>query len=337
MDPGTIVRAICHHFPTRAIPIFRVVANIIINDGGYCEPAQQQLLAGVLVFFCVLVFAVRFTDTYTASNGGIFHVILIPFYGPLCSQLPSQWDKDQVATHFHTTPADFVAASAATGCFLLVSVFCNPMVMCFFPNTGNPHAPYSTGYPFQGQPNRDGTSTFGRAVVAILPVFACLIAMLFFICLTPKRQMIGRQNLVDTVPVPFFNAEEEPNQNDPEDPQFQFQFSNESQTQRGGSATQQQQQQGNATQQQQGNATQQQQGSATQQQQQQYQQQQQQQYQQQQQQQQQGSGMQLQRQGSATQQGKRGVGFMLPSAGGGTLGNGGGSGAGLERLDERQS
>ena len=61
----------------------------------------RGLVTALLVIFCLLVVFSNFTDTYTASNGSKFIVILMPFYGPLCFSLPTDFDKDRVYEFFY--------------------------------------------------------------------------------------------------------------------------------------------------------------------------------------------------------------------------------------------
>ena len=61
----------------------------------------RSLVVAILVLFCFLVIAASFTDTYTASNGLKFVVLLLPFYGPICFSLPTDFDKDRVYEFYY--------------------------------------------------------------------------------------------------------------------------------------------------------------------------------------------------------------------------------------------
>ena len=42
-----------------------------------------------------------FTDHYPALDGSKHLVLLVPFYGPMCFNLPSDLDKDRVYENFY--------------------------------------------------------------------------------------------------------------------------------------------------------------------------------------------------------------------------------------------
>ena len=51
--------------------------------------------------WCLMVFVTSFTDHYLASNQTKYVVLLIPFYGPMCFSLPSEFDKDRMYELFY--------------------------------------------------------------------------------------------------------------------------------------------------------------------------------------------------------------------------------------------
>ena len=54
-----------------------------------------------MVVWTLIVMGSCFTDHYLASNDQKYLVLLIPFYGPLCFNLPSDLDKDRVYEFFY--------------------------------------------------------------------------------------------------------------------------------------------------------------------------------------------------------------------------------------------
>lgn len=170
-------------FPTGTLTAFFIMSNIIINDVGDCEPQQRQLMIALVVIFAVMNFLVCFTDTYTGSNQQKFWVLVMPFYGPVCFSLPTDFDKDRVYDHYYLKIRDYMHAMISTLAFLLVITFTNPISMCLFPS---------------GMSN--GTTRFDPAIIRTVPVVVAIITSLIMVCLGPPRQMIGYQNVPDTCP-----------------------------------------------------------------------------------------------------------------------------------------
>ncbi len=88
-------------FPFKTITVYVILGNVIINNAAECATQQQQLLIALLVIFCILHILACFSDTYTASNSIKSWVFIIPFYGPLCFSLPTDFDKDRVYEHYY--------------------------------------------------------------------------------------------------------------------------------------------------------------------------------------------------------------------------------------------
>lgn len=139
------VTKIAYYFPTCAITSFWIIANLIINNTNNCSRATQwvilhvilwnaqqklvsthacegyttsclscrQLVSAVLALFCILVVVTSFTDTYTASNGLKFIVLLVPLYGPVCFSLPSDFDKDRVYEFYYLKVSRFIVQIAS--------------------------------------------------------------------------------------------------------------------------------------------------------------------------------------------------------------------------------
>lgn len=180
MDAITRISAF---FPTNTLTVYFIMSNVIINDSGSCMPQQRQLMIALLVIFCILNVMACFTDTYTASNQQKFWVFIIPFYGPLCFSLPTDYDKDRVYEFYYLKIRDYVHAFASLLTFLLVIIFTNPICMCLFPGEDD-----------------NGTSRFDAAIVRTVPVIVSIIMALSMVCLGPPRQMLGFQNVPETAP-----------------------------------------------------------------------------------------------------------------------------------------
>ena len=74
-------------------------------------------------------------------------------------------------------------AIVATACFILIAIFTNPVCMCLFPSG-----------------NKDGPSRFDASIVRTVPIVVSILCGMLMICLGPPRQMLGYQNIPDTVP-----------------------------------------------------------------------------------------------------------------------------------------
>lgn len=174
------------YFPTRAIASFWVVANLIINGQLVCDNQSRQLVIAIMVIFCLLVIIASFTDTYIASNNLAYVVILLPFYGPICFSLPTDYDKDRVYEFFYLKTRDYVHAFISMATFLLIVIFINPIAICLFP------AP-------SGDPNNNG-SKLSTSIIRTVPVLISVILGLAMLCIGPPRQMIGHSNVEETCP-----------------------------------------------------------------------------------------------------------------------------------------
>jgi hypothetical protein len=174
------------YFPTRAIASFWVVANLIINGQLVCDNQSRQLVIAILVIFSILVIVASFTDTYTASNGQSFVVVLVPFYGPVCFSLPTDQDKDRVYEFYYLKTRDYVHAFLSMSTFLLIVIFINPISICLFP------AP-------SGSTSESG-SKLSTSIIRTIPVLIAIIMGLAMLCLGPPRQMIGNANVEETCP-----------------------------------------------------------------------------------------------------------------------------------------
>ena len=161
-----------------------VMSNVIINDSSYCQPQQRQLMIALLVIFSILNFFSSFTDTYTATNNQKSWVFIMPFYGPLCFSLPTDYDKDRVYEFYYLKIRDYAHALVSVLTFLLIIIFTNPICMCLFPGT-----------------REDGTSRFDPAIVRTVPIVIAIIMSMVMVCLGPPRQMLGLQNVPETAPV----------------------------------------------------------------------------------------------------------------------------------------
>ncbi|KAG2490176.1 hypothetical protein HYH03_011305 [Edaphochlamys debaryana] len=179
------ITRISYYFPTHTLTIFQILANLVINDSPKCEDQERSLIIAMLVLFAIACFFSSFTDTYTATNGQKYWVLIMPFYGPLCFSLPTDEDKDRVYDYYYLKIRDYVHAVLATAAFLLIMLFTNPTCMCIFPD-----------------PAANGTSQFSDAVVRTVPVVVALLIGMMMICLGPPRQMLGFQNVPETCPIP---------------------------------------------------------------------------------------------------------------------------------------
>lgn len=179
------ITRVSYYFPTHTLTIFQILSNLVINDQQTCRQQERSLVIAILVLFAVACFFLSFTDTYTAINGQKFWVLIMPFYGPLCFSLPSDEDKDRVYDHFYLKIRDYVHATLATAAFILIMLFTNPVCMCLFPSGDN-----------------DGTSRFDAAIVRTVPIVVALLIGCIMVCLGPPRQMLGFQNVPETVPSP---------------------------------------------------------------------------------------------------------------------------------------
>lgn len=180
------------YFPTATLTIFQLVANLIINDNGYCSTQERQLLITMEVLFAIICFATAFTDSYTATNGMKYWVFLLPGAGPQCFSLPTEYDKDRVYEFYYLKIRDYVHALVSTLAFLLISMFTNPVCMCLYPS---------------GLDN--GTARFDASIVRTVPLVVAVTSAVLMICLGPPRQMLGYQNVPETCP-PFPTVEENP-------------------------------------------------------------------------------------------------------------------------------
>jgi hypothetical protein len=61
----------------------------------------RQLIIALLVIWTIITAVSCFTDTYRASDDRLHVVLLIPFYGPQCFNLPSDFDKDRVYEFYY--------------------------------------------------------------------------------------------------------------------------------------------------------------------------------------------------------------------------------------------
>ncbi len=170
-------------FPFKTLTAFFIMSNVIINNVGDCAKQQRQLLIALLVIFCFVNMLSCFTDTYTATNGQKFWVLLVPFYGPLCFSLPTDYDKDRVYEYYYLRYRDYFHAFASMLAFLLIIIFSNPISMCIFPSG-----------------NSDGTSRFDPSVIRTVPILIAIIFSMLMVCLGPPRQMLGIQNVAETCP-----------------------------------------------------------------------------------------------------------------------------------------
>ncbi|GIL61898.1 hypothetical protein Vafri_16273 [Volvox africanus] len=177
------ITRVSYYFPTHTLTIFQILANLVINDSSYCHNQERALVIAMLVLFAVVCFFVSFSDTYTALDGQKFWVLIMPVYGPLCFSLPTEEDKDRVYEHYYAKGRDFVHAIVSTAAFVLIMLFTNPVCMCIFPSG-----------------KQDGTSQFDAAIVRTVPVVVALIGGMVMMCLGPPRQMIGFQNVPESVP-----------------------------------------------------------------------------------------------------------------------------------------
>lgn len=96
-------------------------------------------MVAMLVVFCIFVIVCSFTDTYTASNNIKYLVLLMPFYGPVCFSLPTDFDKDRVYDNYYLKVRDYIRAGLAMICFLLIVLFITPISVCLFPESDNPN------------------------------------------------------------------------------------------------------------------------------------------------------------------------------------------------------
>jgi len=95
-------------------------------------------MIAMMIVFCFFVLVCAFTDTYTASNNIKYLVLLLPFYGPVCFSLPSDFDKDRVYDHYYLKVRDYIRGVLAMVCFLLIVIFITPISVCLFP-ANNPN------------------------------------------------------------------------------------------------------------------------------------------------------------------------------------------------------
>lgn len=171
------------YFPTATLASFWVLTNLVISDSGNCQSQEKQLLVAILIIFVILCMASCFTDTYLASDGQKFWVLMMPCYGPVCFSLPSPYDKDRVYDYFYLKNRDYVHALVCVTTFICMVITLNPVSCCFFPNDMFP-----------------GTSTFDPVVIRTVPVLIATMAALVMMCLGPPRQCIGYQNKPETCP-----------------------------------------------------------------------------------------------------------------------------------------
>ena len=65
------------------------------------------MLAVLISLWTVIVIFSCFTDHYPALDGSKHLVLLIPFYGPMCFNLPTDMDKDRVYEKFYLKVGSF--------------------------------------------------------------------------------------------------------------------------------------------------------------------------------------------------------------------------------------
>ncbi|PNH08555.1 hypothetical protein TSOC_004880 [Tetrabaena socialis] len=177
------VTRVSYYFPTHTLTVFQILGNLVINDSSYCQDQERSLVIAMLVLFALACFFASFTDTYSASNGQSYWVLIMPFYGPLCFSLPTDDDKDKVYDMYFLKIRDYVHATLSTAAFVLIMLFTNPICMCIFPSG-----------------LKDGTSRFDAAIVRTVPIVVALLIGMIMICLGPPRQMLGFQNVPETCP-----------------------------------------------------------------------------------------------------------------------------------------
>lgn len=177
------VSKIMRYWPTGTLCIYWVIANLIISDVSECATEVQQLVKVLLSFCAVICFCTCFTDTFTASDNSRNLVLLVPFYGPVCGGLPSDYDKDRLYERFHLKLRDYVHAFVSTTAFVIIGLFSNPAAACLYPSG-----------------NQDGTTRFDPAVVRALPIMTAALSAVFFAMMGEPRQCLGYMNSVETAP-----------------------------------------------------------------------------------------------------------------------------------------
>lgn len=170
------------YFPAQSLTSFWILSNLIMSNQA-CTDSTKGLMVALIVIFCIFVIFASFTDTYTGSNNTKYVVLLLPFYGPVCFSLPSDFDKDRVYDHFYLKVRDYIRAFIAMTCFLLIVIFISPISICLFPADGN-----------------GGVSSLDPAVVRTVPVVVAIAGALIMMCLGNPRQCLGYQNVEETCP-----------------------------------------------------------------------------------------------------------------------------------------
>jgi hypothetical protein len=195
-----------YYFPANTLTTYFVVSNMIVNNQSVCADDQRVLLILVIVLFALLCFFISFTDSYMASNGMSYWVLIVPCSGPVCFNLPSEQDKDEVWEHFYLKERDYVHAFLNMTTFVLVSIFTDPTAMCLFPSGS-------------------GSSRLDGSLIRSIPLVVSVVACLFFTCLGAPRQLLGYQNVPETQKTgrraPLLdNAAYSNDGENPEDPEF---------------------------------------------------------------------------------------------------------------------
>eukprot|EP00798_Chlamydomonas_sp_ICE-L_P014026 gene14026-19963_t len=165
---------VSYYFPTRALTAFWALANVIVNNEPECADTERKLLIALVVIFGVMVIVVSFTDTYTASDGQSYPVLIFPVYGPVCYTLPTIEDKDRVYDSYYLKVRDYIHAFISTTVFVLIALFISPISNCMFPSD-----------------DEDEGARFDSSTVRTVPIVVALIGSLMMMCLGPPRQMLG--------------------------------------------------------------------------------------------------------------------------------------------------
>ena len=180
-------------FPTSCISVFWVLANLATNSSGYCAPGEKNLLIAILIITSLVCLGSSFTDTYVATDGQVFWVLILPCYGPVCFSLPTNLDKDRVYDFYFLRNRDYVHGFLTVAAFLNIILFLNPVASCLFP----PKLVVINGVSYNPLP---GTTYLASSIVRTVPILVAGILATLMVCLGQPRQIVGFQNKPETCP-----------------------------------------------------------------------------------------------------------------------------------------
>jgi len=158
-----------------------------MQDNEVCGKTEEGLIIALLVITALVNFCLPFTDTYTDGNNRAHNVFIVPWYGPVTGDLPTEQDKDLVYEHYYVKLRDVAAGLISSTTFVLLTLFTNPLATCLFPTVDAAAEP------------EEGTSSLAASVVRTIPLLVSIFMALLMTFIGPPRQMIGYQNAPSTV------------------------------------------------------------------------------------------------------------------------------------------